>query len=537
MDEDEILRSYYEKYWHDRTQSEFALTYGINPSTLNHWLHRKTKNSSKCKEAVYKFLKDNNIAYESAALPIPVQNVYQTTAFPVPAQNIGPRITMPAQTALSPSVPSKNEDKGVQFTKISQLSEAIEKNLPTWKELVLQIGDINQTNEAGWTALHFACSSGKLDIVHYLVKRKANLEVETHNSCSTPLFIACSYGHLPIVQFLVESGANVNVVNGKGETPLYISCFSGRKEIVNFLLKNGAKRSTSKGCEKSPLEIAKKNKFEEIVSILEEPEEISQISDLLDGFKIDQEMKESIKKYKFSNDPKGNRFIMMISLGSEPVVRYLIKNGADVNASGVYPLHVACTQGHLEIVKLLLENRAVVNALNESKKTPLCLACENNHESVVSLLLCNEAKDKSLQKSKKKFSENVRRLLEDDTNESLLRIYNCCRQRTIHLEVRNNPNETLSAITKVGGVVGTTSVGLNVERKQNFQQEEVQKVAISPGKFRSFKIEGLGFMITLGAEDHNGRNLIYEKNIKQEKPVRRYIKDDMLLSHLKENDL
>lgn len=69
------------------------------------------------------------------------------------------------------------------------------------------------------------------------------------------------------------------------------------------------------------------------------------------------------------------------------------------NSNGETALHIACENGHTEIVQLLLDAGANVNVINKSEgQTPLHLACLNNQTKVIKLLLncgnCNiNAKD------------------------------------------------------------------------------------------------------------------------------------------------
>ena len=68
----------------------------------------------------------------------------------------------------------------------------------------------------------------------------------------------------------------------------------------------------------------------------------------------------------------------------------LLKAGADVNQVGLEdgfaPLHVACENGHVEIVKLLLQEGANKNQISKEGSTPLSLACKFGHREVVSVL-------------------------------------------------------------------------------------------------------------------------------------------------------
>ena len=63
--------------------------------------------------------------------------------------------------------------------------------------------------------------------------------------------------------------------------------------------------------------------------------------------------------------------------GHIKVVRFLIENKADVNlqnTDGYSPLHIASQHGHFAVVDLLIANNANVNLSNEGI-TPLHLAC------------------------------------------------------------------------------------------------------------------------------------------------------------------
>ena len=80
--------------------------------------------------------------------------------------------------------------------------------------------------------------------------------------------------------------------------------------------------------------------------------------------------------------------------GHMDVVRVLVDNKADVNikrTNGVTPLYIAAENGHTEVVKLLLGNKADVNASKQNGATPLYVAAQNGHTEVVKLLIGNNA--------------------------------------------------------------------------------------------------------------------------------------------------
>jgi uncharacterized protein len=80
--------------------------------------------------------------------------------------------------------------------------------------------------------------------------------------------------------------------------------------------------------------------------------------------------------------------LMLASLkGLLPVVVKLIERGADVNKPGWTPLHYAATKGHLEVINVLLENHAYIDAASPNGSTPLMMAAMYGTPSAVKLLL------------------------------------------------------------------------------------------------------------------------------------------------------
>jgi len=80
--------------------------------------------------------------------------------------------------------------------------------------------------------------------------------------------------------------------------------------------------------------------------------------------------------------------LMLASLnGLTSVARQLVDKGADVNKPGWAPLHYAATRGHLEIMTLLLDNHAYIDASSPNGTTPLMMAAFYGTPSAVKLLL------------------------------------------------------------------------------------------------------------------------------------------------------
>lgn len=80
--------------------------------------------------------------------------------------------------------------------------------------------------------------------------------------------------------------------------------------------------------------------------------------------------------------------LMLASIkGQLALARQLIAKGADVNKPGWAPLHYASTSGHLELMNLLLEHHAYIDAASPNESTPLMMAAMYGTASAVKLLL------------------------------------------------------------------------------------------------------------------------------------------------------
>jgi ankyrin repeat protein len=80
--------------------------------------------------------------------------------------------------------------------------------------------------------------------------------------------------------------------------------------------------------------------------------------------------------------------LMMAALkGQQDLVTQLIARDADVNKPGWAPLHYAATNGHVAIMKQLLDNHAFIDAQSPNGTTPLMMAAMYGSTAAVQLLL------------------------------------------------------------------------------------------------------------------------------------------------------
>lgn len=219
----------------------------------------------------------------------------------------------------------------------------------------------------------------------------------------TPLRLAIRAGHTEVVRALVSGGANVNerVVhvpphNFSDEFPLSEAIQLGNAEMVQLLVAGGATledpptRYTAKDGKVSLHEFSIKHSASPKAAVEKK------LKDMFDAGLLVQE-----------RDPDANAMcplVMAISNGRAKIVSILLKAGANPNVliggerlrqgvnSDVFnagdrrPLHVAAIKGNPEIVRLLIEKGADVNARTSDGRSPLSYAIGLSHGDVADLL-------------------------------------------------------------------------------------------------------------------------------------------------------
>ena len=106
----------------------------------------------------------------------------------------------------------------------------------------------------GWTGLHAAAKSGHLTAVSLLLEHGADPNAREAGDNTYPLHWAAAHGHLEVVRALLDSGGDVHgvgdvheldvigwgtVYRGPGDNPAHMD--AGRRELVALLLERGAR--------------------------------------------------------------------------------------------------------------------------------------------------------------------------------------------------------------------------------------------------------------------------------------------------------
>lgn len=98
-------------------------------------------------------------------------------------------------------------------------------------------GKKNATDNFGYTALHFACRAGHVQVAELLLRNGVDVESRTRSGGVTSLQKAASGGRLEVVRLLVEDwGADVRAQDVDGKTGLHKATEGSYAAVVKYFL-------------------------------------------------------------------------------------------------------------------------------------------------------------------------------------------------------------------------------------------------------------------------------------------------------------
>lgn len=129
------------------------------------------------------------------------------------------------------------------------------------------IGDVNQMDQFGNTALHWAVSADQIDLLHMLLKMGARVNVVNEEDQS-PLMRACRMGRDECVDALLDAGAQAGGSDRDGGTALMKAARSGHLRIIEKLLECGAQHAVFDRHKMSALHHAARHGHAEAIRVL-----------------------------------------------------------------------------------------------------------------------------------------------------------------------------------------------------------------------------------------------------------------------------
>ena len=296
-----------------------------------------------------------------------------------------------------------------------------------------------KTNIRSLNALGFACKSGNLDCVKYLLPH-------TMKNINLALCVAASSGHSNIVQYLLKNvkfsdrglGKVLSIaasdINSFNMLEMLCDCSSHSVDNLNqalygavkhrnikgvtFLVRHGADCNCKTGPSGSPLlqKAVEKDDVPMIKLLISSGADLNATNEKgitpfmtsclqkqMNALELFQDIFETGRPYLDINtvDQFGYN-VLFYAVGSDltRAVEWLLLQGSDVNQvteSGFSPLHMACKCGaSRDTVMVLLKYGADVNRLSSIHQTPLMLAITNKQCEIITILVDYGAKNETI---------------------------------------------------------------------------------------------------------------------------------------------
>ena len=209
-----------------------------------------------------------------------------------------------------------------------------------------------------------------------------------------PLIWATMMGQTAAAELLLQQGADIKGINREGNTALHLAIFLGHADTAELLIKNGADVSVRNHEGATPIDV------------LGVPWEMTEILSKLMGIQLEKERLEAGKakirevlraEGKLQGDipsegaSSAQNLAAAAFTGDVAAMKQALADGGDPNmqdpASGSTLLSIAALMGHTEILALLLESGADVNARSRDGGTALHTAAFLGRAEAVKLLL------------------------------------------------------------------------------------------------------------------------------------------------------
>lgn len=238
--------------------------------------------------------------------------------------------------------------------------------------------------------LELAIKSRNSDSLKVLIDAGFDVN-QKYSDQQTPLLTAAKSGNSTLVKLLLDAGATVNVKNNYDATPLHLAVESENVDVCKLLINAYADINAENKYKDTPL----------IHAVYYENEVITKL--LLDAGVDPNDSKKFDRTSMVVSE--NNQYFTPLHLAAtgtnSNILKLLINAGANLNAQDYYgntPLHKAVEAKNFELLKILIDAGANVNKINNFGCTALGFLVEevNDELSMKGLKLLIECTDVNL---------------------------------------------------------------------------------------------------------------------------------------------
>ena len=273
------------------------------------------------------------------------------------------------------SIVEKKEDKTYTFE--SGLLETCKKGNNEAAQFLVDLGvDINHKNNEGKTPLMIASSSGQKEVVQTLLETETVNVNQQDNEGQTALMFSTASNHTDISKELLDAETNPNLKDNEGNTALHIACSNEFTDETKLLLSYNANLFIKNNEKHTAIDVlvnkSKTASVEDLVLNIPSPEVKTSfnmacrqgkpcvITAMITKLVEHHLSKQEIIEYYFG-----------LARGDSEFVKGSKLDPSAIELSGITPLMIASSCGHIKIVDHLIEVKAEVNQCDSDGYSPL----------------------------------------------------------------------------------------------------------------------------------------------------------------------
>ncbi|KAH8415460.1 hypothetical protein KR222_000199 [Zaprionus bogoriensis] len=332
-----------------------------------------------------------------------------------------------AETPLEAILPAEPPSEQVCLLRDSPfriLRAAESGNLDDFKRLyIADTTRIALKDGKGRTAAHQAAARNRVNILRYICDQRGDFNAKD-NAGNTPLHIAVECDAYDALDYLLSIPVDTSVLNEKKQAPVHLATELNKVKSLRVMGQYRNVINIQQGGEhgRTALHLAAIYDHEECARILITEFDACPRRPCNNGYyPIHEAAKNASSKTMEWGEQRGCTREEMISFfdseGNVPLhsavhggdikaVELCLKSGAKISTQQhdlSTPVHLACAQGAIEIVKLMfemqpLEKRICLSCTDVQKMTPLHCASMFDHPDIVSYLVAEGAEINALDK-------------------------------------------------------------------------------------------------------------------------------------------
>lgn len=218
------------------------------------------------------------------------------------------------------------------------------------------------------SSLHLTAYWGLPQVTRALIRRGADVHA-TDVQKRSPLFCAALNGHGDVAYALLDEGAVINVKDVVDATPSHAAVINDHIDISRLFLLRGADPNALDKDGSSPMSLAASNGNLSMMDLLFQKGAIAG-----------------------KTDRRGVAPLEIASRGGHlAAIQWLLMRGIEIDSTDVFPLIEATYANHPQIVRILLDAGAPIDAIDGLGHTALCVAIKQKNSNLIERLVLRGA--------------------------------------------------------------------------------------------------------------------------------------------------